>query len=172
MKTQEELNALATKDLLAYYNSLTGEKVKRFSTRTAGIRRVLKAQKEAEQFGNTVFADVLPAGKSKAKKEARKPSSKPSKKAARKVANSDSGSSRRGPNFNFPVKDEIKGHRQGTKRAAVIALLKAGPATIEEIQAETGWDRRTAIEGTVLLHKYVGYGMRQDDEGRIHLLES
>lgn len=79
---------------------------------------------------------------------------------------------RRGFRFVFPKKDEIKSCREGTKRAQVVALLsRPEGATLEEIMAETGWSQKDAYEGTRLVHFYLGYGMKQDENGRVRLVK-
>lgn len=79
---------------------------------------------------------------------------------------------RRGFRFVFPKKDEIKSCREGTKRAQVVELLsREEGATLEEIMAATGWSQKDAYEGTRLVHFYLGYGMKQDENGRVRLVK-
>jgi len=79
---------------------------------------------------------------------------------------------RRGFRFVFPKKDEIKTAREGSKRAQVVALLsRPEGATLAEIMTETGWDEKNAYEGTRLVHFYLGYGMKQDENGRVRLVK-
>lgn len=79
---------------------------------------------------------------------------------------------RRGFRFVFPKKDEIKSCREGTKRAQVVELLsREEGATLEEIMAATGWSQKDAYEGTRLIHFYLGYGMKQDENGRVRLVK-
>lgn len=79
---------------------------------------------------------------------------------------------RRGFRFVFPKKDEIKSCREGTKRAQVVELLsRPEGATLEEIMAATGWSQKDAYEGTRLVHFYLGYGMKQDENGRVRLVK-
>lgn len=81
------------------------------------------------------------------------------------------GGVRRKKRMSYPPMGEVKNHRAGTKRARVIQMLsrKRG-ATFAEIQDEIGWDYATAYEGVKLLHTYLGYGLEEDDQGRIRLL--
>lgn len=72
--------------------------------------------------------------------------------------------------FSFEPKKEQKDHKPGTKRAAVVELLRSDKgATFEQIQQATGWDDRTAYEGIRLIHGYLGYGIRETAEGCIQL---
>lgn len=83
----------------------------------------------------------------------------------------------RGMRFVFPVGDEIKPVRAGTFRAKLVELFSTKPgATFDEALAATwgskeGMDpevaKKTCYEGIRLLHYYVGYGMKQDADGRI-----
>lgn len=75
------------------------------------------------------------------------------------------------PRFVFPLGPEIKAHRPGTARdKAVQVLSRPEGATFEEVAAATGWDKfKKCYEGIRLLHFYLGYGMRQDEAGRIYL---
>ncbi len=41
--TQETIKAMSTPDLVAAYNTLTGKSIKKFASRAAGERQVLKA---------------------------------------------------------------------------------------------------------------------------------
>jgi hypothetical protein len=83
----------------------------------------------------------------------------------------------RGMRFVFPAGDEIKAVRPGTFRAKLVELFSTKPgATFDEALAATwgskkGMDpevaKKTCYEGIRLLHYYVGYGMKQDADGRI-----
>lgn len=78
---------------------------------------------------------------------------------------------RRGFRFVFPKKDEIKTARAGSKRAQVVELLsRPEGATLAEIMEATGWSEKDAYEGTRLVHFYLGYGMKQDENGRVRLV--
>lgn len=80
--------------------------------------------------------------------------------------------------FNFPPKPELKAHRKGTPgRAKLIELLHGTKGLTFDECLKATWakradmtpelQRRTTYEGLRLLHHYLGWGMRQDDEGRI-----
>jgi hypothetical protein len=70
--------------------------------------------------------------------------------------------------FDWPPRGEVKKHRVGTKRAKALALLlRPEGATLEEVQETCGWDAANAYEGIKLLHGYLGYGVREDEQGRI-----
>lgn len=64
--------------------------------------------------------------------------------------------------FNFPADPAgVREHRPGTKRAETVELLLRG-ATQEEVSAATGWTGRDLYDGIRLVHKALGYGMRED----------
>lgn len=73
--------------------------------------------------------------------------------------------------FDLPFSgEEPKQYRPGTKRAQTIDLLsRPEGATVEEVMEATGWPYATALEGIKLVHTYVGYGLREDDDSRIYL---
>lgn len=75
-------------------------------------------------------------------------------------------------NFNFPCEGKVKSPRETSKRAKVLELLsRPQGASHEEVMKAVGWDRITAYEGIRLLSKHNGYGLREDDKGRIHAFE-
>lgn len=65
--------------------------------------------------------------------------------------------------FNYPPRNFLKKPRPNTKRSKLLQLLKIG-ITFEEIQEEFGWDKITAYEGVYLIHKLLGYGIKQNPE--------
>ena len=75
---------------------------------------------------------------------------------------------KRGMRFVFPAESEIKEAREGTARAAALALLKRPEgASFQEVMDATGWNEKQAYEGIRIIHYYLGWGMKQDAEGRI-----
>lgn len=167
--TVADIANLSTQEILEAYNAKTGSNVKRFSTRQAGIARLTKAlQDEAEISGG---GQQDPDTNRPAETSSKAPKAKKAKKAkapkAKKAKEDDSGA-RRGA-FDLKPANTIKGHREGTKRAKIIALLSKG-ATVDECMKATGWDRKTALEGIRLLNSYVGYGLKEDDKGVIKLV--
>lgn len=75
---------------------------------------------------------------------------------------------KRGMRFVFPAESEVKEAREGTARAAALALLKReGGASFAEVMEATGWNEKQAYEGIRIIHYYLGWGMKQDAEGRI-----
>ncbi len=75
----------------------------------------------------------------------------------------------RGMSFNLPFAGKVKEPRENSKRAKVLEMLtRPNGATHEEVMKAVGWDRTTAYEGIRLLSKHNGYGLREDDKGRIH----
>lgn len=75
-------------------------------------------------------------------------------------------------NFTFSPESSVKPPRENSKRAKVLEMLKRpNGATHEEVMKAIDWDRITAYEGIRLLNKHNGYGLREDDNGRIHAYE-
>ena len=78
---------------------------------------------------------------------------------------------RRRKAINRPQGAELKGHRPGTKRALVVALLTGEGATFEGVQDAIAeafpggeWDARTAYEGITLISSLLGYALTEDPE--------
>lgn len=70
----------------------------------------------------------------------------------------------------FLPADAQKEPRPGTKRAAIIDMLrKPAGTTVEEIAAATGWSRAVAQSGLYVDVKGSGFGVERR-EGRLHLL--
>lgn len=119
-----------------------------------------KAKADAEKAEKKAAADKDKA-EAKAKRDAEK---------AEKPKRSEKGQGGdKALVFNLPFLGEIKEHRPGTKRAKVIEMLTPG-ATLEQVMAEIGWDRKTAYEGIRLVHFYLGYGIKTEDGGVIRLI--
>lgn len=137
-----DLIDLTGNDLRDLYNEITGKNVGRFGTRSIGIARVRK---------------VLPAHKPtvKEKSEPRPGGSK--------------GDPKRRVRFNAPKKSKIRKYRNGTKREKLIVALANG-ATFQQCQKATGWPYKVCFENIQLLHSYVGFGLKEDDEGVITLI--
>lgn len=77
----------------------------------------------------------------------------------------------RKPFYRKPKK-EIKPHRPGTKRARVVEMLQREEgASFAEIMEETNWNRNQAYQGITLIHAYLGYGLTEDEDGRIRITE-
>ena len=158
-----QLEALSTKELVETYNKLAAKNkkpaVQKFSDRKTAIRRVAALMSETP-------APVVKETPAPVVKE----------KPERKIRNF---------RFVFPAEDTIKNVRTGTNRHKLIEVLqtknsegKVVGATFDELMAAT-WgqnknmspeiQRKTTYEGLRLLHYWVGYGMRQDEQGRITL---
>ena len=82
--------------------------------------------------------------------------------------------------FNLPLKSEVRSIREGTLRYQAAQLLKTG-ATFDQIEAlvRDFDDEREKTSETVsrrsyevvrLLHTFIGYGLREDDNGVITLV--
>lgn len=149
-----DIDSLSGPELVGLFNEITGESVKRFSSRAAGIRRVKAA-----------MAENLAGASEEISKEISTASSSVHKPAP--IA----GQARR-KRIEFPARPagEIKDHRSGTKRATVIGLLRQG-ATMQQLMSATGWDYKTAYDGVKLVHSYLGYGLREDESGVVTLID-
>lgn len=150
MYYREEIENMTGPELVAAYNTLTGENVKRFGDRKSGLRRTLAA---LDAKGQAKPAKAEPKAKPK-------PTDKPKAKAPRTPRHID-----------WPAKKEKKTHRPGTKRAVVVDLLsrKSG-ATRDDLMKATGWDEKTLYDGLRLVHVYLGHGIREDETGHLHLV--
>lgn len=145
---KSSIEQLALKELVAMYNDaaedLDMKPVKKFSDRKSAVRRTWEImEKWAAQDETT----------------GRKP---------------------RGMRFVFPVTDDVKPVRAGTSRAKLVELLsREGGASFDECMNTVWGDRRdlspekkikATYEGIRLLHYFSGYGLKQDENGNIHLV--
>ena len=156
--TKESLSALPTSQLADLYNRVCelledGRTVNRFADKAVAVRRT---------WGQLISLKALnDTNKEEAKKATPKPKGERPKRQPKP----------RGMRFVFPLGDEIKPVREGTNRAKLVELLsRPEGASFEECQKATGWSKKDCYEGIRLLHYYVGYGLRQDDEKRIYLV--
>lgn len=174
-KTVKTINDLATATLLAIWNTAIAgpdhDTVAKFSDRAtaiARIQRVLTGQKRVLVVNDDLTWEVKDDQQATQAEPAPAPKAdKPKKERAAPKP--------RGFRFVFPVKKDIKAHRENTQRALLIKLLQRQPgeageghpggATFDELMAATGWDQKTCYEGTRLLHYYLGYGMKQAEPG-------
>ena len=192
-----DLEASSASDLAKVYNeaaSLLGEKaVNRFADKPTALKRTLALLERAVvQTAITSTAPQKPAAKLPPQRKA-KPEEideaepqpvvkQPKQKAKQKAKPQTEATERRGrqPSFNFPATDDAREPAPNTNRRIVFDMLarKEG-ATFDEVLAET-WgrnrkmdektQRHTTYEAIRLLHSYLGWGMRQNDEGRIFLV--
>lgn len=147
---------LSLEGLVKFYNTVTGEEIKKFSDKATGQRRVWNALLEATGVEEEVeeTADKTPT---------------PGPTAGAPIKRAD------GMTFNYDPKEEQKSIRPGSNRAHLLEMLKQG-ATFEELMAATwgqrsDWteekQRKTTYEGVRLIHTFCGYGLKTDSEGRI-----
>lgn len=152
-----DLSDVSAADLLAFYNERTGKNTTKFASRAKGQMQVwaLIEAEVAAELAAIEAAKVAPAAPEE---------TAPVEKKARKS---------RGFRFKFCKRDTIKEVKEGSKRFALLQLLKQeGGATFEECMAETGWNRKDCYEGIRLLHYYVGYGLNMDETtGKIWIVE-
>lgn len=162
--TRDQVETMSGPELVAAYKSITGIEVARFASREKGVARVLAAL--AGQ-GEVRARKRLGKGERPAT-PAPAPVPEPAAPSPQQPAEALAARAKR---IDWSAKPTIKPHRPGTKRACVIGLLKRPEgATWEEVMQATGWDRRTAYEGVKLVHSYLGYGIREDGEGRMRIV--
>lgn len=174
-KYLDQMTGLELVELYRLVKSNLGEEVRtsRFSDSATGIKRTW----EALQAFDAASDESLGAA-DKGKVELTDADKKQIKdEAADRKASQPKTRKPRGMRFVFPASDEIKSVRPGTFRAKLVELFSTGKgATFDEAMAATwgskkGMDEETAkkttYEGIRLLHYYVGYGMKQDADGRI-----
>lgn len=179
------LDALSTPALVTLYNKLAADHstdevkaVTRFSDRATAVKRV-EALLTKCGMKVAVVVDGVPTLVHEATgtdPETGAAEQEAVNAAVAAPAPAKAERKRRGFRFVFPARDEIKGHREGTNRAKLVEMMsrpataeRGAGATFEELRAATGWDEKTCYEGTRLVHYYLGYGMRQDADGRITL---
>ena len=142
--TSSQVEALTLRELTDAYNIIAESPIKKFKDKPTGVRRLLDALKAVGLLSDGIVSKVK--GKS------------------------GGGNGTRRTTFNFEPMESIREIRTGTKREKVITMLRKG-ATIQQVQNSIGWDARTAREGIKLIHTYVGYGLAEDDQGIISLVE-
>ena len=75
--------------------------------------------------------------------------------------------------LNYPAKKgaPLMEVRDGTVRADLIKLLsRKNGATFDECMKVTEMEHHVCLNNVRMLHKYVGYGMTEDEQGRIRLI--
>jgi len=161
MYTEENLSTLSGPALVEAYNGLKPEKdVKRFSNRDTGIKRILQLQAERAEEVEDLGGEPLPP-------KVKPNRSKQAPVKPKRPAQASGGTRRK--RFDEPYQGFTKPCREGTKRAKIVALLTKG-ATFHECMEATGWDQRTCYDGIKLVHKDLGYGLTEDEDGIIELL--
>lgn len=145
IKTEAELNALSSKDLVELFNDLSeklgGEPIRRFADKTSGIKRTLKLVE--------AFEKTLPA------KPAPKKGSAPA--AERKPA------ARRGTHLT-PFGIDLIPCREGTKQAILRdTLMQKGGATMPELIDALSGGKKPWTEVTV--RSGLGWDMRNKGYG-------
>lgn len=158
-KSTGKLEKMSGPELIKLHNELDpANPVKRFSSKDAGVKRVLALLAKAGNAGAPAPSASMPKREAAPRPEVTEtPAAAPATGNRRKV-------------FNLAPRVRIKPHREGTKREAAIKLLsRANGGTFEEVQEACHWDYRTTYEGIKLLHVHCGYGLREDDKGRIRL---
>jgi len=133
MQTHPNYAKMTLAELLAAYIERAGEPVKKFKSKKAAIEALEALDGKPERATEAIPEEVA----EKVKSRKRKP-------------------------FIWPVKDEIKPHRAGTKRAFVVETLTTTGATFDEVAEHCGWDKPTCYEGIKLIHSALGYGLFED----------
>lgn len=153
--TNGQLDQKTNAELVAIYNELHPEKpVRRFESHAAGIRRILVRLAERQA--------ALPAEEQPPVRNMRPEPKEGWADKKRPLSERKA--------FNYPV-GAIREHKPGTKRAQVLEMLLKG-MTLEQVMKEIGWPYRTAFEGVKLIHKDLGYGLTEGEDGIIRAVRS
>jgi hypothetical protein len=74
--------------------------------------------------------------------------------------------------YALQFKGPVRPPKAGTKRAILVDVLsRPEGATIEECMMAIGNDQQTCDSNIRNLHVFCGYGIREDEDGRIHLVD-
>jgi hypothetical protein len=170
-----EVTKMSGPELVALYNQLTGEKVKRFADRKAGLARVLKAL--GEEGAPAAASEPSAAPESNAAPEpaptpaaAANASSKPERKA-RKAAGAKAGkpAAAAAPR---ETKSEYKGAKGGkeprpeSKRGQLLAILRGPGITVEAMMKKFDWKVTDCRDVLNLLAKQNGVATVRDEDGK------
>lgn len=155
-----DLLDLPTGRLLEIYNELTGRQTKKFSSRTAGVEQTWKAIVSGLENGSLGVGGETERAVDEALED--------SGVDGHRFDEAPEEPKRRTRRVRFDCQPlaEQRPPREGTKRGIVHSLLQSG-ATVEEVMEATGWSSRYAREAIRLLHSMHGYGLRQDEDGRV-----
>lgn len=139
-------------------SNLGEPEVKRFADKPTAVKRtwaILERYAATETPASAPAAPEAPAPVAEPTPVADAPKAKAERK-------------KRGMRFVFPAESEIKTAREGTARAKALSLLQRPEgASFQEVMDITGWNEKQAYEGIRIIHYYLGWGMKQDAEGRI-----
>jgi hypothetical protein len=160
----EQLKDYSNAQLVEFYNKLTDENVKRFSTRDAGLKRIQAALEANTKLGKPhtvpeVGEDLAPA-----------PAGLPKYKDTAK----DAEAALPKPGFKVydiqPKASGILPHRPGTIRDTLIKVLSKDGAKYEELGAKTNTDQARGFRNDILrLHSELGWGIKTNAEGVISI---
>jgi len=150
MKDRREVEAMTGPELVAYYNQITGGCVKRFSSRAAGVQRVLAALERAR--AEEEIAPPEPCEPTPDSREVGQP---------RKRGRSGAGARR------YEPEGELRPPRAGSKRAQLLERLSSAEGmSWDEMEEEFGWSPRDCMDALRLLARQNGYGVMEGAEGR------
>jgi len=75
--------------------------------------------------------------------------------------------------IDWQPKSEIREHRPGTKRAKLVRMMsRKNGATRAQLRRATDWDDKTLRDGLRLVHVALGYGIKEDEKGRLRVVGS
>jgi len=168
IKTAKDIEALQGVNLGRFLGLITGSTVSKIRDRAAAVAKAVEAFKAQGEKPVDFEAYIIETKDISSTKPARTRATKTRKPAkVKKVKAAKKSNGERKPRarkpFDFKPRKNIKAHREGTKRDTVIKLLTGKGATFEQIMKKTGWDHRTAYEGTRLLNTHLGYGLTEKD---------
>jgi hypothetical protein len=194
---QMSLETLKLSQLATIFNHLFPEKpVKKFADKEAAVRRVSEVMAPvAKLLGTTVqklsiqlhpemsdadllavlsedYASVAEVA-SKVAGDDRAADERVLKKLNKKAKAPDGERKTRQKRFFFkPMSTGIKAPAEKSRRMRCLQmLLREKGATLEEVMKSIEWTERQAYEGIRLCHYAHGYGLKQDDAGRVYAYE-
>ncbi len=155
--TLEDIKKADTSDLLALYNEITGEEVKKFADRATAERRTWKVVGQLAPGENIWNGEKKPKEKKVAEPKAKKAAAEPKPKKAKVVKEK----SKRVMRFCFAPQKTITTLRPTSKRAKVLELLsrKRGALFSEIKEAFPEWTAKDVYEAIRLVHFTNGIGM-------------
>lgn len=146
LPTTEQVESMTGPELVAAYNTLRPKKtVRRFASRTDGVRRVLAALEGA----TTSEKPSVPEGD-----------------AGAKVVTA-TGPRRRSGVLRISAVEDGKPPRPGSKREAFVRLLlRAKGVTVAEARERFGWTERDVADAARLCARRHGIPVRRDADGK------
>ena len=177
----DKLEELKLSDLVKTYNTLRPQKpVKKFKDKPTAVKRVGEAF--AEEYPEDVEKDDGPdlgaaaqaplTEEQKAERQAQEDAPGPGEQQTETAPpTAPAQGSKEREKLSYPLQEPIKPHRPNTRRGKVIRLMRRQEgASFEELSEETGWSEKELRVTLKSIHMYLGHGITEDDNGRLHLI--